>query len=530
MSAGGVRRAPFSAAASLVAALAAASVLAGAGAGLGAQPSERGAAPVAMPCPLTDSTCVPPPVGREFRGVWVASVRNLDWPSRPGLPPSLAKAELVALLDRAAALGLNAVILQVRPAGDALYASKIEPWSEYLTGRQGMAPVPFWDPLQFAVEQAHAHGLELHAWFNPYRAKDPSAKGPLAASHLARRHPELVRRYGKQLWMDPGEPAVRAQTLRVVMDVVRRYDIDGVHLDDYFYPYPERRSNGSTDFPDERSWKAYRRRGGRLSRDDWRRWNVDTLIEQLHAEIHKAKPWVKFGISPFQLWRPGYPESVTTGLDAYATLYADSRKWLMDGWVDYLSPQLYRRVDEDRSYGVLMKWWAAQNPLGRHLWPGLYTSGVRTAPATEWRRGEIVAQVLATRDQPYADGEVHFSMESLLSDRDSVGSVLRRTVYAEPALVPASPWLSPGPPPAPVTAFRRTAEGDSLVVIPGSPTPVRWWLVQRRTAGGWDAQLVDAASRELALGGAGEARPSLVAVSAIGRAGEASPASALRLP
>ena len=179
-----------------------------------AQPAARPARPpaTAVPCPQSDAACVPPPVAREFRGVWVASVRNLDWPSRPGLPPSLAKAELIALLDRAAALGLNAVLLQVRPAGDALYASKIEPWSEYLTGKQGLPPAPLWDPLQFAVEQAHARGLELHAWFNPYRAKDPSARGPLAASHIARRHPELVKKYGKQLWMDPGEPAVRAQT------------------------------------------------------------------------------------------------------------------------------------------------------------------------------------------------------------------------------------------------------------------------------------------------------------------------------
>ncbi|HEX7545078.1 MAG TPA: family 10 glycosylhydrolase, partial [Gemmatimonadaceae bacterium] len=220
--------------------------------------------PAAIPCSQADTACVPPRAAREFRGVWVASVRNLDWPSRPGLPPSLAKAELIALLDRAAALGLNAVLLQVRPAGDALYASKIEPWSEYLTGRQGMPPVPLWDPLQFAVAQAHARGLELHAWFNPFRAKEPSAKGPLAPTHLARRHPELVKKYGTQLWMDPGEPAVRAQTLRVVLDVVKRYDIDGIHLDDYFYPYPERRPNGSTDFPDDRSWKAYRKHGGKL--------------------------------------------------------------------------------------------------------------------------------------------------------------------------------------------------------------------------------------------------------------------------
>ena len=276
-----------------------------------------------------------------------------------------------------------------------------------------------------------------------------------------------MKKYGTQLWMDPGEPAVRAQTLRVILDVVKRYDIDGVHLDDYFYPYPERRTNGSTDFPDARSWKAYRKHGGTLARDDWRRANVDNLIETLHKQIAALKPWVKFGISPFQLWRPGYPESVATGLDAFATLYADSRKWFESGWVDYLSPQLYRRTDEERSYRLLLRWWAAQDQQRRHLWPGLYTSGVRTGAATEWRRGEIVAQVLATRDQPMADGEVHFSMESFLSDRDSVGTVLRRTVYAQTALVPESPGMMDDTPEAPVIGFKRSTATDSLIVAAG---------------------------------------------------------------
>lgn len=490
------------------------------------------APPPPAPCPQADSSCVPPPVMREFRGVWVASVRNLDWPSRPGLPPSLAKAELIALLDRAAAFGLNAVILQVRPAGDALYESKIEPWSEYLTGRQGVAPAPLWDPLAFAVEQAHARGLELHAWFNPYRAREPSARGPLAPSSIARKHPSLVKKYGTQLWMDPGEPAVRAQMLRVVLDVVKRYDIDGVHLDDYFYPYPERRPNGSTAFPDDRSWKKYKAGGGTLSRDDWRRSNVDNLVETLHAEIAKVKPWVKFGISPFQLWRPGYPASITSGLDAYATLYADSRKWILNGWVDYLSPQLYRRVDEERSFGSLLRWWAAQNPLRRHLWPGLYTSGVRTGTGTEWRRGEIVAQVLAARDQPGVDGEVHFSMEAFLADRDSVGTVLRRTVYAEPALVPASPWMMPGTPGAPSIAFERTATYDVLHVTPGPGTVVRWWVVQLRTGASWETHIIDGAARIYALGepGGSGPRPDVVAVTAVDRVGNAGAVAALRVP
>jgi uncharacterized lipoprotein YddW (UPF0748 family) len=499
----------------------------------GSVPHAADAQSGAIVCPQTDSACVAPPVMREFRGVWAASVRNLDWPSRPGLPPSLAKAELIALLDRAAADGLNAVLFQVRPAGDALYASKIEPWSEYLTGRQGVAPVPLWDPLEFAVEQAHARGIELHAWFNPYRAKEPSAKGPLAATHIAKRHPELVKKYGTQLWMDPGEPAVRDQTLRVVLDVVKRYDIDGVHLDDYFYPYPERRPNGSTDFPDDRSWKAYKKAGGKLARDDWRRANVDDLIEALHKAIAKEKPWVKFGISPFQLWRPGYPESVTTGLDAYATLYADSRKWFVNGWVDYLSPQLYRRVDEERSYTVLLRWWASQNTMQRHLWPGLYTSGVRTGAATEWRRDEIVAQVLATRNWPGVTGEVHFSMEAFLTNRDSVGTALRRTVYSQPALVPESPWMMNGAPAAaPSIGFKHTIAGDTLLIAPPTGAPVRWLVVQLHAGASWETHVIDGSLRAFGLPKSvgPDARPELAVVTAIDRVGKASAPSALRLP
>jgi uncharacterized lipoprotein YddW (UPF0748 family) len=500
---------------------------------VGGAPRSGIAQGAAIVCPQTDTMCVAPPVMREFRGVWVASVRNLDWPSRPGLPPSLAKAELIALLDRAAADGLNAVLFQVRPAADALYASKIEPWSEYLTGKQGMAPVPLWDPLEFAVEQAHARGLELHAWFNPYRAKEPSAKGPLAASHIAKRHPELVKKYGTQLWMDPGQPAVRDQTLRVVLDVVKRYDIDGVHLDDYFYPYPERRPNGSTDFPDDRSWKAYKKNGGTLARDDWRRANVDDLIEALHKAIAKEKPWVKFGISPFQLWRPGYPESVTTGLDAYATLYADSRKWFVNGWVDYLSPQLYRRVDEERSYTVLLRWWASQNTMQRHLWPGLYTSGVRTGAATEWRRDEIVAQVLATRNWPGVTGEVHFSMEAFLTNRDSVGTALKRTLYAQPALVPESPWMMNGAPAAPPSiSFKHTAAGDTLLIAAPPDAPPRWLVVQLHAGASWETHVVDGTLRAFGLPKSvgPDARPELAVVTAISRVGTAGAPSALRLP
>ena len=246
------------------------------------------------------SLTVPPPIRREFRGVWIASVENIDWPSQPGLSTQEQKDELVGMLDRAVALRLNAVILQVRPAADAMYASPYEPWSEYLTGRMGRAPNPWYDPLEFAVTEAHRRGLELHAWFNPYRARHPSSRSAPAPNHISVTHPELVKKYGSMLWMDPGEPEVRDETIRVVLDVVQRYDIDGVHIDDYFYPYKEKDRRGRTiEFPDGNSWRKYLRSGGTLSRDDWRRTNVDSLIYQVYIRIKAAKPWVKFGISPF---------------------------------------------------------------------------------------------------------------------------------------------------------------------------------------------------------------------------------------
>ncbi|MGH7975233.1 MAG: glycoside hydrolase family 10 protein, partial [Limisphaerales bacterium] len=239
------------------------------------------------------ASIVPPLPPREFRGAWIATVANIDWPSKPGLPVAQQKAELISLLDRAAQLKLNAVIFQVRSACDAMYASPLEPWSEYLTGTQGKAPQPFYDPLAFAIAEAHKRGLELHAWFNPFRARNFQAKSPAAADHISRTHPELVRKYGGELWLDPGEPAVREHVLRVVMDVVRRYDIDGVQFDDYFYPYPKKNSYGEEmDFPDYATWKKY---GNGLSRDNWRRQNINQFIQTIYQNIKAVKPWVKFG-------------------------------------------------------------------------------------------------------------------------------------------------------------------------------------------------------------------------------------------
>jgi uncharacterized lipoprotein YddW (UPF0748 family) len=331
--------------------------------------SEQQAGSTAAPLPPL------PMPRREFRGVWVATVSNIDWPSRRDLSVEQQKAELLDLLDRAQRLHLNAIILQVRPACDALYASDLEPWSEYLTGQMGKAPEPFYDPLAFAVAEAHRRGLELHAWFNPYRARHAAAAGTIAPGHISRTQPDLVKTYGKSLWLDPGEPSVQEHTIRVIMDVVRRYDIDGVHLDDYFYPYKERDAqNQVLPFPDEPSWERYLQTGGKLGRSDWRRENVNTLVRRLYRQIKASKPWVKFGISPFGIWRPGFPSQIQ-GFDAYEELFADARKWLAEGWVDYFTPQLYWRIEQTaQSYPVLLNWWVQQNLQGRHLWPGNFAS------------------------------------------------------------------------------------------------------------------------------------------------------------
>lgn len=506
----------------LASALAVALAVALAAGAIGAQP--RG--PSVAPCAALDDSCIPPEPAREFRGVWAASVSNIDWPSRPGLPTDAAKRELLALLDRAKATGLNAVILQVRPAGDALYASTLEPWSEYLTGRQGRAPRPAWDPLAFAVAEAHKRGLELHAWFNPYRARHPSAKGPLHPSHIANRAPDLVRAYGTHLWMDPGEAAVREHTLKVVLDVVRRYDIDGVHIDDYFYPYRERDARGPIDFPDSASYARYRATGGVLSRDDWRRENVNLLVRALHEGIHATKRGVRFGVSPFGIWRPGYPWQIR-GLDAYTELYADARLWLREGWVDYFTPQLYWPVGQvPQAYPVLLRWWSQQNAHGRHMWPGNFTSRVGAAGRPAWTVPEIERQVDVTRREAGASGNVHFSAKAFLDDRDSVATRLARGPYATPAVVPAAPWLDVTPHAAPTLVPRRAGAGRlALRVSPGADHPPRWWLVQRRTPDGqWTSELLDGALREIPVTAADR-----VAVRAVDRAGILSPAATVRV-
>src|SRR3954471_54554 len=277
-----------------------------------------------------------PSVSREMRGLWVATVANIDWPSRKGLTQSEQKKELLDILDRASRVGFNTIVLQVRPAGDALYASDLEPWAAWLTGNQGESPG--YDPRAFAVSKAHARGLQLHAWINPFRAGNTADTLILAPTHVFYTRRDLVRVYGSNLWMDPGDPESHERSIRVIRDIVARYDVDGIHADDYFYPYQISDSaNRVVPFPDDSTYSRY---GRGVDRDDWRRENINRFVERMYREVHSVKPNVVVGLSPFGIWRPGNPESVR-GLDAFATIYADSRKWLQQGWVDYFVPQLY---------------------------------------------------------------------------------------------------------------------------------------------------------------------------------------------
>jgi len=488
-----------------------------------------GAAPVGAQERAAADAVTFPPVRREFRGVWVATVDNIDWPSKPGLSAEQQQAELIAILDRVTAMRLNAVVFQIRPACDALYASKYEPWSEFLTGRMGQAPQPYYDPLAFAITEAHRRGLELHAWFNPYRARHPAGKSEISPDHISKKRPELVRQYGSYLWLDPGDKEVQKHSLQVIRDVVRRYDLDGVHIDDYFYPYKEKGSDGKNlDFPDEPSWQRYQKSGGKLARDDWRRQNVDTFIERLYRTIKAEKRWVKFGISPFGIWRPGYPPQIK-GFDQYAELYADARKWLVNGWLDYYTPQLYWRVDQlEQSYPVLLSWWLEQNAMGRHMWPGNFTSRIGDGSATSWAAEELPRQVRITRSQPGATGNVHFSMKVFNQNRQGITDLLSSGVYAEPALVPASLWLddrAPGKPRVRLSGENGPAGQVSWKAARGEK--VWLWLVQARAGTGWKTEVLPGWRKDRALSDLGPV--DLVAVSAVDRNGNASEPDILML-
>lgn len=415
-----------------------------------------------------------PKIQREFRGMWIATVGNLDFPSSPDLTAEQQKAELVKLLDLVQELKMNAVIFQVSSVQDAMYESSISPWSEFLTGKMGKKND--FDPLKFAIDEAHKRGIVLHAWFNPYRASHPSIKGEIAENHITRRHPEWVKTYGKLQILDPAEKDVQDYLVSVISDVVKRYDVDGIHFDDYFYPYPDAEK---TDFPDDKTWDEYKKSGGKLSRDNWRRKNVDDLIQRVAVEIKKIKPTVMFGVSPFGIWKPDESQGIK-GLSSYDAIYSDSRKWLQEGWVDYLAPQLYWSTTNQtgQQFPVLLKWWNDANKKKRHLWAGIATYRVGTKP--EYSAKDFQDQIEMTRTLLGDDaGTIHFRALSFVDNKEKIRDLLREQTYSRNAIIPASPWIDSTKPDSPKVEIAADATTKNLHVSwknSGKTQAFRWIL------------------------------------------------------
>ncbi|WP_455432892.1 family 10 glycosylhydrolase [Streptosporangium soli] len=410
---------------------------------------------------------------RQFRGMWIASVANIDWPSRTGLSVQAQQSEFRAWLDLAVQRRMNAVVVQVRPTADAFWPSPHEPWSQWLTGTQGVNPG--YDPMAFMVAEAHARNLEFHAWFNPYRIANHADASRLVASHPARQNPGWRFAYGGKLYYNPGIPAVRTFIETAVMDAVTRYDLDGVHLDDYFYPYPV---SGQT-IPDAATYAQYG--GGFTSIHDWRRDNVNVLVKELDQRIHTAKPEVRFGVSPFGIWRNSATDplgSQTSGMQSYDAIYADTRRWVKEGWVDYIAPQIYWHIGfATADYETLTAWWAATvRGTGVQLLVGqaAYRAGASGQDAAWQRTAELSDHLRYNRQHPEVAGDILFSAKDVKADR--IGAITRLAAdhYTKPALLPSYGTAAPPPAPA-ITAATRTSGGVALTwQRGGTSTPVSY--------------------------------------------------------
>ena len=393
----------------------------------------------------------------EFRAVWIASVENIDWPSKKGLSVTEQKDEFIRILNMHQRNGMNAVIVQIRPVADAFYQSPYEPWSEYLTGIQGMPPVPYYDPLRFMIEETHKRGMEFHAWLNPYRAVFNIYSSSIAANHVTRQHPDWFITYNKQKIFDPGNPAVINYVSNVVKDIVTRYDVDGIHMDDYFYPYPA----AGKDFPDYNSYRLY---GNGMNRKDWRRSNCDSIIKRIHETILDVKPMVKFGVSPFGVWRNQSVDSngsnTKAGISNYDDLYADILLWLKEGWIDYAAPQLYWEIGHHLcDYQTLINWWG-EHSYGRQIFVGhaLYRAGLSAA----WRnKDELPQELQLTRETENITGSIYFSSKDFYRNPNGFNDSLRNHYYKTPAIVPPMSWIDTTAPATPVIV--RSKDDKTIV-------------------------------------------------------------------
>ena len=439
-----------------------------------------------------DTTGVSPK--REMRGVWISTHLSLDWPTRTQTPDQ-QRAALRAILDHNVATGMNAAFLQVRSQSDALYPSNLEPWSYYLTNNQGSAPAPAWDPLQFAIDESRKRGLEFHAWINPYRAVANTATesntAQYAANHVSRTHPEWMLQVGTVKILNPGLAAVREHVTRVIMDIVERYDVDGIHFDDYFYPVGTINDDAAYA-ADPRGFAATT-----AGRADWRRDNINLLIAGVNDRIRATKPWVKFGVSPSGIYRSSTDPAIGSPTSAgasqhYVSNFADTRAWLRAGWVDYLAPQVYWYIGQTGSdYKLLVPWWN-ENAFGRHMYIGLADYKMGTTGWTDPK--QVASQIALNRAQPQIAGQVHFRHAFLQANPLGYRTDLQQNVYQRPALIPPMPWKSTTAPQAPsgLTAI----QGENAVVLSWIPAPegrdeldkVRQFAVYRSADAGIDIE------------------------------------------
>ena len=387
----------------------------------------------------------------EFRGVWVATVENIDFPSSRNLSTQQQKDQFIKLLEMHKRNGMNALIVQIRPASDAFYPSQYEPWSEYLTGKQGQPPSPYYDPLEFMITETHKRGMEFHAWMNPYRAEFRVGKSSISPNHITKLHPEWFITYGNTKYFDPGNKDAQAFVVNVVRDVVRRYDVDAIHFDDYFYPY----KIAGKDFNDAASYKKY---GNGLSLDDWRRSNVDSIIVHLSKAIKEENPYCQFGISPFGVWRniDKDPDGSNTkaGVTNYDDLYADILLWLKMKWIDYVVPQLYWEVSQKVvGFKVLTDWWA-RHTYGRQLYIGHGIYRALEAKSYAWKNKlELPDQIQFLRKYPQVQGSVFFSSATFASNPNGWSDTLRNNYYKYPAIPPPMPWIDSIKPEQPILSF-----------------------------------------------------------------------------
>lgn len=375
---------------------------------------------------------------REMRAVWIATVANIDWPSKPGLTPTKQRTEMREMLDKLQDNSINTIIVQIRPTADSFYPSNLEPWSMYLNGKQGERPNPYYDPLEFIIEEAHRRCMDVHVWINPYRVTNALTQiRNLDRNHLFYKNRNLFVEYGGKYYFDPGLDETREFLNKVVEDILLRYDVDGVHLDDYFYPYPD----GNKDFPDAETFKKNPRGFAPNQKADWRRNNVNMVISEIHQTIKNLKPWVQFGVSPFGVWRNGYSDprgsATHAGIQNYDDLYADILKWLKDGDIDYVVPQLYWEIGKKvADYEVLVKWWS-ENTFGKNLYTGLYASGLIENKTLAWKNGnELARQLKMNQQYPNVEGSVYFSAKTFLQNPRGLLDTLSNNYYKYPALQP----------------------------------------------------------------------------------------------